>query len=287
LFLQIKISESLKIKMQQKKQGKIKFNKYHKLIIIVMCFVILIALFFLLPVFRIQTIEIKNADFIAPEKILQAARINQNQHFLQEMGGTLSDFFNGRYTKAEQRVLKELPQVADIEISYSFPNKIVFDVDERIAIGWIKIPDGFCTIDGQGVVIEILDQEPQDLPIIKGITITNLALGKRIEVEQTEYLENAMFTMSALIEADLDYQGEKLLNQINVIEPTINNNIYLRLNVEDQKLLIICDKSRELKNNFMWLKQVLSSNVIADKGSGTIDLRGETRTFKPDLNGGK
>ncbi|MGI6579752.1 MAG: cell division protein FtsQ/DivIB [Saccharofermentanales bacterium] len=273
--------------MQQKKQGKIKFNKYHKLIIIVMCFVILIALFFLLPVFRIQTIEIKNADFIAPEKILQAARINQNQHFLQEMGGTLSDFFNGRYTKAEQRVLKELPQVADIEISYSFPNKIVFDVDERIAIGWIKIPDGFCTIDGQGVVIEILDQEPQDLPIIKGITITNLALGKRIEVEQTEYLENAMFTMSALIEADLDYQGEKLLNQINVIEPTINNNIYLRLNVEDQKLLIICDKSRELKNNFMWLKQVLSSNVIADKGSGTIDLRGETRTFKPDLNGGK
>ncbi|MGB4610831.1 MAG: FtsQ-type POTRA domain-containing protein [Saccharofermentanales bacterium] len=273
--------------MQQKKQGKIKFNKYHKLIIIVMCFVILIALFFLLPIFHIQTIEIKNADFIAPEKILQAARINQNQHFLQEMGGTLSDFFNGRYTKAEQRVLKELPQVSDIEISYSFPNKIVFDVDERIAIGWIKIPDGFCTIDGQGVVIEILDQEPQDLPIIKGITITNLALGKRIEVEQTEYLENAMFTMSALIEADLDYQGEKLLNQINVIEPTINNNIYLRLNVEDQKLLIICDKSRELKNNFMWLKQVLSSNVIADKGSGTIDLRGETRTFKPDLNGGK
>ena len=85
---------------------------------------------------------------------------------------------------------------------------MIFDVDERIAIGWIKIPDGFCTIDGKGVVIEVLDQEPKDLPIIKGITITNLALGKRVEVEQTEYLENAMFAMSALIEADLDNEGE-------------------------------------------------------------------------------
>lgn len=164
---------------------------------------------------------------------------------------------------------------------------MIFDVDERIAIGWIKIPDGFCTIDGQGVVIEVLDQEPQDLPIIKGITITNLALGKRVEVEQTEYLENAMFTMSALIEADLDSEGEKLLYNIDVIEPTINNNIYLRLSIEEQKLLIICNKSRDIKGHFIWLKQVLNSGTIADKGSGTIDLRGETRIFRPDVDGGK
>lgn len=273
--------------MQQNKQAKIKFAKYRKLIIIVMCLAILLSLFFLLPVFRIQTIEIRNADFIAPEKILQSAEINQNQHFLKGMGGTLSDFFNGRYTNAEQRVMEKLPQVADITINYAFPNKLIFDVDERIAIGWIKIPDGFCTIDGQGVVIEVLDQEPQDLPIIKGITITNLALGKRVEVEQTEYLENAIFTMSALVEADLDNEDEKLLHQIDVIEPTINNNIYLRLTIGDQKLLIICNKSRDLKSHFIWLKQVINSNVIADKGSGTIDLRGETRTFKPETNGGK
>ncbi|HHU53371.1 MAG TPA: FtsQ-type POTRA domain-containing protein [Clostridiaceae bacterium] len=254
-----------------------------------MCLVLLFLLFFLLPVFHIQTIEIKNADFIAPEKLIQSAGINQNQHFLQGMGGTLSDFFNGRYKKAEQQVIRDIPQVADITISYSFPNKIVFDVKERIAIGWVKIPDGFCTIDGQGVVVEILDQEPQNLPIIEGITITNLALGKRVEVEQREYLENAMFAMSALIEADLDFGGEKLLYHIDVIEPTINNNIYLRLNIEDQELLIICDNSRELKSNFMWLKQVLNTKVIADKGSGMIDLRGKTRTFKPDTNtnGGK
>ena len=273
--------------MQQNKQKKIKFAKYRKLIIFTMCLVILILLFFLLPIFRIQTIEIKNADFIDPEIILQSAEIGQNQHFLQGMGGTLSDFFNGRYIKAEQKVIEKFPRVAGITISYSFPNKMIFDVDERIAIGWIKIPDGFCTIDGKGVVIEVLDQEPKDLPIIKGITITNLALGKRVEVEQTEYLENAMFAMSALIEADLDNEGEKLLSQIDIIEPTINNNIYLRLNIENQELLIICNKSRDLKSHFIWLRQVINSNSIADKGSGTIDLRGKTRTFKPDLNGGK
>lgn len=273
--------------MQRNNRKKVKFAKHHKLIIIMMCLVILISLFFLLPIFRIRTIEINNTVFIAPEAILESAEISENQHFLEGMGGTLSGFFSGRYMKAEQKVIQEIPQVADITISYSFPNKIIFDVDERIAIGWIKIPDGFCTIDGKGVVIEVLDQEPQDIPIIKGITITNLTLGKCVEVEQKEYLENAMFAMSALIEADMDSEGDKLLYMIDVIEPTINNNIYLRLNVEDQKLLIICNKSRDLKNKFTWLKQVINSDVIADKGSGTIDLRGDTRTFKPDTNGGE
>lgn len=264
---------------QTKKKHKAKLSKP---LIITLCIFILALLFLFLPFFRIQTIEIKNADFVSVEKIIEHSGIKENQHFLQGFGGKLNDFFGGHYAKAEENIRKSVPQVSDISITYSFPNTIVFDVEERIAIGWIKIPDGYCTIDSKGVVIEILNQEPDDLPVIKGVRIININLGKQIDVDQSAYLENAMYTMSALIEADLDLEGQKLLNTIHEIEPTINGNIYLYMVLHEQDIVVICNQSRDLKNNFLWLKQLVNSEAIADKGSGTIDLRGKTRTFKPN-----
>ena len=197
------------------------------------------------------------------------------------MGGDINLFFSARYGKAEEKVLQSVPEIKNITIRHKFPRKIIFEVEERVAIGWIKIPDGYCIVDGQGIVISISQLEPDNLPIITGMTVTKANLGRKIEVLQNDYLENALKTMTALIEADILADGKKLLHSIERIEPTIKDDIYLYINFPEQELSILCDKSCELKEDFIWLKELFNKEIILNKGSGTIDLRGEQRVFKP------
>lgn len=262
---------------KEKKMGK----KANKIILILMVLFILLILFIVLPVFRIKQIEMYDVNFIQPESIYAVSGIEEGQHFLKGLGGNFNQFFTGHYGKAEEKVIENIPEIKNISIRYRFPGKVIFKAKEKIAIGWIKIPDGYCTVDGQGNVISIMQEKPDGLPIISSLTVVKASLGKKIEVLQNEYLETAMYTMSALIEADLDTDGEKLLYLIDKIEPTINNDIYIYINFPDQKLAVICGQSYDLKEDFIWLKQLIDHKVLANRGSGTIDLRGENRIFQP------
>ncbi len=241
---------------------------------------ILTTLLLTLPIFRIQQIELVNLNFIPAEDVLIASGIQENQHFLEGMGGSAEAFFQGRYQRAEENIVAQIPVIDSAKVSFSFPSKIKIEVTEKVEVGWINISGGYATVDSKGEIISILHEKPTDLPVVKGLTVTNAVLGKKIEVKQTEYFENAMYAMSCLIEADVDLAGEKLIHRITKIEPTINNDIYLELIYEDQAFTIICDKSHDLIDDFVWLKQLINTNVLAGKEAGIIDLRGSYRIFK-------
>ncbi|NLJ94343.1 MAG: FtsQ-type POTRA domain-containing protein, partial [Clostridiaceae bacterium] len=241
---------------------------------------LLLTLFLTLPIFRIKEIEIHGVNHIPIEKIYAASGISENQHFLSGMGGSLKDFFSGTYSDAEQQVLSKIPEVKDIKIYFSFPSRITFEVEEKIEIGFIKIPDGYCTIDSNGEVVSLLKTLPDALPIIEGIVVKNATVGKRIEVLEEEYLINAMYAMTALIEADYLLDGEKLINNVKKIEATINEEIFLTLQLDDKEFLIQSDRSHDLVSDFIWLKQIINEGTLSNVNQGIIDLRGKHKTFR-------
>lgn len=263
-------------KTQQEKQKPIP-----KFVFFITGFLLVITIIAFLPQFRIRQVEFADFNFNAPEAIYASSGIHHNQFFLENMGGGWKEFFEGRYTKAEQKVMKENTGIDSVKIYYQYPSKVVFELKEIIEIGWIKIPDGYCTVDANGKVVSLLKDEPIELPIISGLTVINASVGKKIEVSQDQYLNNAMYTMSSLIEADIDTQGATLLSMITKIEPTINNDIYLTLLNGEQEYTVVCDKSHDLVDDFLWLKRTINSGVLSEE-TGSIDIRGKNRIFRKD-----
>ncbi len=269
-----------KLQKAEHKKNNSEYKQIPKFVYILTIILVIVTIFALMPQFRIQQVEFKDFLFISPEEVYMASGITQNQFFLKGIGGSLNEYLAGRYTGAEQRVKNTFPEVDTIKIYFDFPSKVVFEMKEKIEIGWIKIQDGFCTVDSNGKVISILQEQPEALPIISGLTVLNATIGKKIEVSQADYLENAMYVMSSLIEADVDVEGKKLLTMVKRIEPTINNDIYLILENGEKNFTIICDKSHDLTDDFLWLKKAMNSDVLASEKSGIIDVRGKNRIFR-------
>ena len=86
--------------------------------------------------------------------------------------------------------------------------------------------------------------------------------------------------MTALIEADYQLGGEKLITNIKKIEPTFNDEIFLTLQLEDKEFLIQTEKSHDLVSDFIWLKQVINEDTLLKINQGIIDLRGKHKTFR-------
>ncbi len=245
---------------------------------------ILVTLFVTLPAFRIQEVEMQNVHFIPYDELFAATGLKENQHFLSGLGGSFGKLISGRYGEAEDRVMDRIPEVEQASINFSFPGKLIIRLEEKIEIGWLKMTDGFCTIDSKGKVVSIKKSKPEGLPVISGLNIVKAKLGQPVEVDQSDYLENAMYAMSALIEADIDLTtGDKLLGMVTKIEPTIKNDIYLSLSCGKYDLKVVCDRSHDLVADFIWLKQMINSKVLEDKPSGLVDLRGKQRLFKKDI----
>ncbi len=271
----------LALKNEKKEKKKIKTKKTGIVIPIVFTTILLsITLLFALPVFHILEIEIQGDNLIPDDTLIDASGIQQNQHFLSGMGNDIKSFFSGEYINAEQQLLNKIPEIKSANIYFSFPSKVIFEVEEKIEIGFIKIPDGYCTIDSNGEVVALIDTLPEDLPIIEGITVINATIGQPLEVKQKNYLANAMYAMSALIEVDFQLEGEKLINSIEKIEPTINDEILLTLKFDQKDFLVQCIKTHDLVEDLTWLKQMLNEKVLSNKESGIIDLRGENKFFR-------
>lgn len=281
------LKKTLKNNAQSAKNQAVdrKFKKIPIFIYFATIILVSMTIFAVLPQFRIQQVEFQDFFLVSQEEVYEASGIKKNQFFLKGIGGTLAEYLEGRYIKAEKNVKNDFPEIDTVKIYFQFPSKVIFEVKEKIEIGWIKIQDGFCTVDGEGKVISILKEQPEALPIISGLTVLNATIGKKIEVVQEDYLANAMYVMSSLIEADVDVEGEKLLTMIKKIEPTINNDIYLSLANSQKSFTIICDKSHDLTDDFIWLKKVMNSDVFGSETSGIIDLRGKNRLFRKSRPG--
>ncbi len=279
------------IEEQKKEDNRIEINlsalkdKRFRRVLVISAVVVLLLMFIVLPVFRIQHFSSNPLRFADEFRLLKISGLQRNQHFLS---GLLNvDFaktLRGRYVKAEDRIKEEIPQVRDVEVKLAFPGRIHFYVLERLPVAAIQIPDGVILMDRDGMALDVKDEVPDAVPVITGLQVQKAMIGSQVEVDLPRELSRALMILSSLIEADQSSQGElQLMPLLEEIRPASYQRVVLRLKLPEsgKDLNLSCSQNVYLTNHFVWLRRVLAAGILDDRVPGTLDLSGRYQIFKP------
>lgn len=240
----------------------------------------------LLPAFRLQQLHLPDQlRSVTRQQLLQACELEAGRHLFRELGGSVRLWVNLRYGAVEDRILSRIPAVKEATVYLDFPGSITCVVTERIEVAWLAIPDGCVMVDQEGVALNITSERPDDIPVIEGISVRSMTLGRPLEVDSAEAMNHAISLLGAIIEADRDPRpGTALLSQVIRIRPIGGRQLYLTLRVPDtgEALTVLDEMQADLAEDMLWLRFALDQDALNGRGKGILDLTGNRKTFIPD-----
>jgi hypothetical protein len=107
----------------------------------------------------VHTFKIEGNSFLTDEKVIRMSGIK---------GGTR--LFSLDLGEAE-RMLRRNPAIIDASVSRRFPDNVLIRVEERRAVGTVIVNDELYKIAEDGTIIDELDDEYEDLPLICGLVM--------------------------------------------------------------------------------------------------------------------
>lgn len=249
--------------------------------------ILLIALLvWLLPLFHLAQWEIStDLRSISREDVISGSGLEDGQHLFRGLGGSAELLFRRRYGAAEQKLMAAHPTLKSIELRMHLPSTISVEIVERVEVAYVSVPDRCVMIDKEGYVLRILDHPPERIPVIEGISVTSMQLGKPLMVDVPDALNRAMGLMGAIIEADRDTRtSTHLLPQVREIRPLSGRQLFLTIILPDtgELLTVAAETGSDQTDDMLWLRFALDQDVFNGKGKGVLDLTGNNRTFTPD-----
>lgn len=254
---------------------------------VILCVVAVGALIlFALPQFYISDILISGQRIVTTAEILDTAGLQKGRHLLSGVRGSISEMFSLRHTDEEQRLMENLPYIKSVEIRSIFPYVLSVALEERVEVAYISIKDGYVIIDADGIALEVLPKDAAiGIPIIDGITVSNIILGSKAQVDKPDYLNQTVILLNAIINAQKDSRTDyKILPSIITIRPVGNDLIFLTLKLPESgdALSVKTKLSSDLQEDMLWLRFAMQQGKLEGLGSGVLDLTTEQRVFIPD-----
>ena len=269
-------AEDVIIGINNKKRKVVKKNKknkkkeiYHKIVLAVIKWIILIALligsvlFFLsTPLFNIEEITVLNNSKISTDTINELAGLKLGENIY-------------KLSKSQiEKNIKTNPYIESVKIKRKLPSKVEITVQERQATYVLEIGNGFMAINNQGYMLEI-EQEEKGLPVLTGIStkVENIIEGQRIVEEDLGRLEIVLKIMDSI---SLNGITEK------VTEIDISNKQDYKLTFEEEGKIAHLGDASEISTRVWRLKAILQQ----EKGkNGEIFINGEIRKKQFILQG--
>jgi cell division septal protein FtsQ len=238
-----------------------------------------------LPAFRLSRYEISPTRAIATDAIAAAVPQKPGQHLFSGLGPDLPHWLGLRYGRTEMLLKEKFPYIRTVRASLDFPSQMKIEIEERVEVAYVAIPDGCVLLDREGYALTILDQPPAGIPVIEGVTAASLALGQPLTVHSPETMNRAVSLLSAIIDADKDTRtSQKLLSQVRQIRPLANGRLFLTLVLPatGDELTVAVDRGDSLPDDMLWLRFAMDQGALDNRGKGVLDLSGTRRTFIPD-----
>ena len=156
------------------------------------------------------------------------------------------------------------PHLVLENIEYVFPNKITLVVSERKEAACFEFMGTYVITDYSGIILGHVDssEQPQNLPVIRGINVTEFALGAKIRTDDT--FKQSIMTI--LLENTTAYQLTDLVREVDL---TDTNNITLGLS---NGMQVIFGQADQIEEKLAWLQNILKELENQGKTGGTIDL---------------
>ncbi len=134
---------------------------------------IVLLLLFMMPVFYVNKIEIKNNHYYTQEDIIETIGI-QNNHF-----------FDLSFKKAKSKLL-ELPYIQDVKISYRFPGKLEINIVEKSPYAYVNFSGNYICLNKNAQVIEQSAKKYHELPVISGLKFESFKIGEVLPIQNEE-----------------------------------------------------------------------------------------------------
>lgn len=238
-----------------------------------------------LPSFHLSSFEVSSTNVLTEEEIIVASGLSDGQHLISGLGGSMRHFFQMRYQRAEQSIEAYSPYVKSADVRMRFPGAVSINVEERIEVAYVNIPDGCVLIDKEGYALSIDPDIPGDIPVIEGIRAVSLSLGQPLTVDVSSSMQLAVTIMGAIIDADRDERSSvNLMTHVRKIRPAGGNLVYLTVVLPDtgEELIILVERGGDLSEDILWLRFALEQGVLSGHGKGVLDLTGSKKIFRPD-----
>lgn len=111
------------------------------------------------PVVDVEDLSVVGEGHTSAEAITEAAGVG--------VGDSLVWLDTGR----AERAVEALPWIADATVERSWDGTVAIEVTERAAVAALPAADGrWLVLDGTGRVLQAVDEQPTDVPLIEGLT---------------------------------------------------------------------------------------------------------------------
>ncbi len=173
-------------------------------------------------------------------------------------------------TRPARLALLEDPYIKFVKISRIPPSTMKIKIEEREEYACIPYDNEYILIDNTGMVLRIAEVQPV-LPILEGMTITEMNPGSPLKVEQSYLLTNTLQLLSMMSENDLYFK------RINFSAVLVKAYIYDDLYCEGKPENIIA--------NMSGIKQLMQELYSQDITRGVIKVgKDNYLTFSPKID---
>lgn len=266
--------------------------RYRSLVVGFSVLLFLISVLFLLPIFRMERIEVSGLYQLTRQQVVQVSQLKEGQHLLTRLGGDLETWLTLRYGRAERALKQTFTEIESVKVYPQFPGVIKIDLVERVPLTYLKIDEAYAQIDKEGVVMKISSTPPKDAPVIVGKTSESIKTGQKISYSLRNSIGKTMLVLYEILKLDESLEdGYYLIDQIESIRILSREAILLVLKAEKNEeddtenvYYIRFSTSEKIKENTDWLRQALKSKVFEKLGTGLIDISGRQKVFLPVKN---
>lgn len=182
---------------------------FFRLLLIIFLIFIMFVLALNTDIFIIDNIKVLGNNKISKDIIINASSINTGENIFKIS------------TRTSKKTIENLPYVKEAEIKRKFPKGILIEIIERKEIVQIKEISSYGFIDIDGYILDIVDVQNNQLPLLLGFNIGNKKAGDNL-FSQIEFEQKKEFISEG--------NSIKILQKMKEIDMVDNNNVNILLN---------------------------------------------------------
>lgn len=203
--------------------------------------------------FKIEEISVIGDTIYDAETIIKSSKIKIGNNLLRE------DF-----SSAAELVKKELIFIETVNITRSFPEKVVITVEPAEPSVYISDKDKLLLISKSGKILEILTEKAEAYPIVYGFSPNNLEVGEMListEEHKDKLLKSLIAEISALN-----------IKEIATIDITDRYNVNLKYGT---RIEVQLGNPVDLNYKLRYAGELIKNKIPITK-EGTLFMRGES-----------
>ena len=150
------------------------------------------------PFFNVKSFRVEGNSYYTDEEILVMGNC--------KTGGNI---FIGIDTGDIRSRLEKDAYMASVKVKRVLPDTIKIQLDERKQTAAIVYGEKYVVVDGEGVVLRKTGVMPQ-ITVLKGLTISKLSVGEKVETEEKVLLRQTLQMLSVMEKSNMYFKTIEL-----------------------------------------------------------------------------